>query len=105
MTLSWMNCDLPPYKNEKKKLLIHSLYIFNFFIVCQAGPHQRRLIYHLLDPYNIMERPVAKESEPIRLSLGLSLQQILDVVSGSGVSFIAVRRLQCCIYQMNFILK
>ena len=31
--------------------------------------------------YNIFERPVANESEALELSIGLKLNQILDIVS------------------------
>lgn len=36
---------------------------------------------NLLDKYNTLERPVANESEPVVVSFGLTLQQIIDVVS------------------------
>ncbi|XP_050425041.1 neuronal acetylcholine receptor subunit alpha-7-like isoform X1 [Adelges cooleyi] len=44
-----------------------------------CGPHEKRLLNDLLDPYNTLERPVANESEPLQLSLGLMLMQIIDV--------------------------
>jgi hypothetical protein len=31
--------------------------------------------------YNYLERPVVKESEPLLLTFGITLQQIIDVVS------------------------
>jgi hypothetical protein len=34
----------------------------------------------LLDHYNVLERPVANESDPLQLSFGLTLMQIIDVV-------------------------
>lgn len=45
------------------------------------GPHEKRLLNNLLGPYNILERPVANESEPLEVKFGLTLQQIIDVVS------------------------
>jgi hypothetical protein len=45
------------------------------------GPHERRLLKDLLSNYQVLERPVANESEPILVSFGLTLQQIIDVVS------------------------
>lgn len=48
---------------------------------CQ-GPHEKRLLNHLLSTYNTLERPVANESEPLEVKFGLTLQQIIDVVSG-----------------------
>jgi nicotinic acetylcholine receptor, invertebrate len=46
-----------------------------------AGSHEKRLLQQLLDQYNVLERPVANESDPLQLSFGLTLMQIIDVVS------------------------
>ena len=46
-----------------------------------GGPHERRLLRDLFADYQVLERPVANESEPILVSFGLTLQQIIDVVS------------------------
>lgn len=54
---------------------------FFFFSETLCGPHEKRLLNDLLDPYNTLERPVANESEPLQLSFGLMLMQIIDVVS------------------------
>ncbi|XP_043201701.1 neuronal acetylcholine receptor subunit alpha-7-like, partial [Amphibalanus amphitrite] len=43
------------------------------------GPHEKRVLDKLLSDYNVLERPVANESEPIVISFGISLQQIIDV--------------------------
>nr|BBE49564.1 nicotinic acetylcholine receptor alpha6 subunit 5 [Nilaparvata lugens] len=45
------------------------------------GPHEKRLLNHLLnmDTYNTLERPVANESEALEVKFGLTLQQIIDV--------------------------
>ena len=45
-----------------------------------AGPNEKRLLLNLLDKYNTLERPVANESEPVVVSFGLTLMQIIDVV-------------------------
>ncbi|CAH1377682.1 neuronal acetylcholine receptor subunit alpha-7 isoform X1 [Tenebrio molitor] len=45
----------------------------------QQGPHEKRLLNTLLGPYNVLERPVANESEPLEVKFGLTLQQIIDV--------------------------
>lgn len=45
----------------------------------EQGPHERRLLADLLANYNTLERPVLNESEPLILSFGLTLQQIIDV--------------------------
>ncbi|GBL75982.1 hypothetical protein AVEN_234300-1 [Araneus ventricosus] len=47
------------------------------------GPHEKRLLNDLLSSYNVLERPVANESEPLLISFGLTLQQIIDVVSNA----------------------
>jgi len=60
---------------------------FYLFIVIWAtlpqrsiqGPHEKRLLNHLLNNYNVLERPVANESEPIQISFGITLMQIIDV--------------------------
>ena len=49
--------------------------------VILAGPHERRLINDLMRSYKNLERPVANESEAVVLKFGLTLQQIMDVVS------------------------
>ena len=51
-----------------------------------GGPHERRLLNDLLEHYNTLERPVYNESEPLTLLFGLTLQQIIDVVSEKGAS-------------------
>lgn len=50
-------------------------------LVCEGGYHEKRLLHDLLDTYNILERPVVNESDPLQLSFGLTLMQIIDVVS------------------------
>lgn len=50
------------------------------FVDCEGGYHEKRLLHDLLDPYNILERPVVNESDPLQLSFGLTLMQIIDVV-------------------------
>lgn len=49
--------------------------------VCFGGQHEKQLLHTLLDSYNTLERPVANESDPLQLSFGLTLMQIIDVVS------------------------
>lgn len=43
--------------------------------------HENRLLNKLLDKYNPLERPVADEADPLNVTFGLTLQQIIDVVS------------------------
>ncbi|KAM7351779.1 nicotinic Acetylcholine Receptor alpha5 [Cochliomyia hominivorax] len=47
--------------------------------VCLAGYNEKRLLHDLLDTYNTLERPVLNESDPLQLSFGLTLMQIIDV--------------------------
>ncbi|XP_024876097.1 neuronal acetylcholine receptor subunit alpha-7-like isoform X1 [Temnothorax curvispinosus] len=44
-----------------------------------GGLHEKRLLNDLLDAYNVLERPVSNESDPLVLSFGLTLMQIIDV--------------------------
>ncbi|XP_029174724.1 neuronal acetylcholine receptor subunit alpha-7-like isoform X1 [Nylanderia fulva] len=44
-----------------------------------GGLHEKRLLNDLLDSYNVLERPVGNESDPLPLSFGLTLMQIIDV--------------------------
>ncbi|KAH1029732.1 hypothetical protein HUJ05_002910, partial [Dendroctonus ponderosae] len=45
----------------------------------QQGYYEKTLLNKLLDNYNILERPVANESEPLSVRFGITLQQIIDV--------------------------
>lgn len=57
---------------------------FSFFFYStgtHAGSQEKRLLHSLLDSYNVLERPVQNESDPLQLSFGLTLMQIIDVVS------------------------
>ena len=51
------------------------------FLGAYSGLHERMLLEDLLAYYNKLERPVANESEAVVLTFGLTLQQIIDVVS------------------------
>ncbi|KAF7264891.1 hypothetical protein GWI33_021976 [Rhynchophorus ferrugineus] len=44
-----------------------------------AGYYEKKLLHKLLDTYNVLERPVANESDPLQLSFGITLMQIIDV--------------------------
>ena len=45
------------------------------------GFYERRLLVDLMSDYNKLERPVYNETDPVILTFGLTLQQIIDVVS------------------------
>lgn len=53
----------------------------NWAGLVSGGLHEKRLLNDLLDSYNVLERPVGNESDPLVLSFGLTLMQIIDVVS------------------------
>lgn len=48
---------------------------------CHGGVYQRKLYRDLMENYNRLERPVQNDSAPIVVELGLTLLQIIDVVS------------------------
>lgn len=71
--------------------------MFLSFTDSLQGYHEKRLLNHLLNNYNLLERPVANESDPLEVRFGLTLQQIIDVVSNTlGNSLISI----CC-YNFN----
>lgn len=72
-----MILDFHSLKLQSHNILIQSIY----FSESRQGPHEKRLLHNLLDHYNVLERPVGNESEPLQLSFGLTLMQIIDVVS------------------------
>jgi nicotinic acetylcholine receptor len=53
--------------------------IFIFIIGAKSDLFERRLYEDLLKSYDPLARPVKNSSEPVWVSLGISLQQILDV--------------------------
>ena len=59
-------------------------------IMVDSGEAERRLLNTLLEQYNKLERPVYNESDPVVLKFGLTLQQIIDVVSNVCKSKILV---------------
>lgn len=68
-------------------MINHSNVIFSYFFFTfrptdsLQGYHEKRLLNHLLNNYNLLERPVANESDALQVRFGLTLQQIIDVVS------------------------
>ncbi|XP_071749437.1 neuronal acetylcholine receptor subunit alpha-7 isoform X2 [Lepeophtheirus salmonis] len=58
------------------------LIIFEILFLIQetiCGYHEKRLLFALIQNYNQLERPVVNESEPLMLTFGITLQQIIDV--------------------------
>lgn len=56
-------------------------FILSFSADSLQGEYQRKLYKELLENYNRLERPVLNDSAPIVVELGLTLLQIIDVVS------------------------
>lgn len=46
-----------------------------------AGSDQRRLLQKLFTNYNPLERPSLNETQNLKVELGLSIQQIVDIVN------------------------
>ena len=65
------------YSLSLNKLIKEKLY--SEFVDCGTG--ERKLLNDLMAYYQKLERPVANESEAVQLRFGLTLQQIMDVVS------------------------
>ena len=45
----------------------------------KAGERQKKLLSKLFKDYNPLERPVEDDNQPLNVSVGLALQQIVDV--------------------------
>lgn len=60
-------------------LLTYALLLITLPKGTEQGIHEKKLLTKLLEKYNILERPVANESEPLEVKFGLTLQQIIDV--------------------------
>ena len=54
-------------------------YLF-FYLQKKAGHDQRRLLDKLFKNYDPLERPVANDNDTLNVSVGLAIQQIVDVV-------------------------
>ena len=57
-----------------------------------GGKHERRLLGDLLLNYNPLERPVENETDPVQVSFGITLQQIIDVVRSSAAPLNTIKR-------------
>ena len=53
-----------------------------------CGKYEKKLLRHLMVDYDDMERPVENETEPLMLTFGVTLQQIIDVVIISTIKLI-----------------
>lgn len=63
---------------------MYNLFASNNLSGAESGAHERRLLNDLLEHYNKLERPVMNESDAVVLKFGLTLQQIIDVVSSQS---------------------
>ena len=61
--------------------LLSLIEFLSFYLGAESGAHERRLLNDLMANYNKLERPVVNESDAVVLTFGLTLQQIIDVVS------------------------
>ena len=55
-----------------------------FFLNASAGIHQKRLLRKLFSNYDPNERPVLNDEQVLTVMVGLSIQQIVDLVSSYG---------------------
>ena len=75
---------------------MYILYIYKFgiemdnFCLAEAsgGRHEKKLLRDLMIDYDNLERPVVNESHPLVVTFGVTLQQIIDVVSDQLYSFL-----------------
>lgn len=51
------------------------------YLESKQGLRERHLLNRLLRNYDPLERPVALETQALNVTFGLTLQQIIDVVS------------------------
>ena len=68
-------------KVSRPPVMLCLLVIFLSLDSVDSGEAERRLLNELMGQYNKLERPVYNESDPLVLTFGLTLQQIIDVVS------------------------
>ena len=60
-------------------MIISNKTVFN--AGCNGGPYEKELLDDLLKNYNVQNRPVLNESSPIVITFGVTLQQIVDLVT------------------------
>ena len=60
-------------------ILAHHFQTSNVGVSC--GHSQKRLLTRLFKNYSRLERPVANENETLLVYLGMTVQQIVDIVS------------------------
>uniref|UniRef100_A0A914WRM2 Uncharacterized protein n=1 Tax=Plectus sambesii TaxID=2011161 RepID=A0A914WRM2_9BILA len=60
-------------------LLLSAVLVTALLSVCRADEHEYRLYEDLMRFYNPLERPVENNSFPVKVTIGLVLQQIVDM--------------------------
>ena len=68
-----------PYELRFKHALRDNLYWV--FSGAFGGRHEKKLLRDLMVDYDNLERPVVNESHALVVTFGITLQQIIDVVS------------------------
>ena len=56
-------------------------FVIFVLIGSSGGPYEKELLNILFKNYNPQNRPVLNESSPITITFGVTLQQIVDLVS------------------------
>ena len=74
----WPSSELPNPDHVENSYWLHNIF-FVSDIYC--GPYEKMLLKHLLYDYERQNRPVLNETEPLVLTFGITLQQIIDVVT------------------------
>ena len=74
----WPSSELPNPDHVENSYWLHNIF-FVSDIYC--GPYEKMLLKHLLYDYERQNRPVLNETEPLVLTFGITLQQIIDVVN------------------------
>lgn len=59
--------------------MILIILIISFPTYAFTSHHERRLYEDLMRDYNVLERPVENDSQPVVVYLKVSLQQLIDV--------------------------
>ena len=67
--------------------MVSQLKSYFSFLETICGKYEKKLLRHLMADYDSMERPVEDEGEPLMLTFGVTLQQIIDVVSVVSCKF------------------
>ncbi len=77
-TLYVQHAFLPPGQDNS----VCSNTRFHFILLGTiCGFYEKKLLNDLMRHYNYLERPVLNESQSLMLTFGITLQQIIDVVS------------------------